>query len=50
MNNKTFETIQQTIVRVETILEVDTSLSKREQNVLDIVLWFLKEVYENSTK
>ena len=48
MNNKTFETIQQTIVRLETILEVDKGLDEFEREELVHARALLVNVYENS--
>ena len=48
MLNKTFETIEKEMVRLETVLEVDTTLDKFERADLRDVLELLVKLYENS--
>jgi len=45
---KTFETIQQAIARFESILEMDTTLSKFERADIRDILDILEKMYENS--
>jgi hypothetical protein len=45
---RTFETIEKEVVRLETILEVDTTLDKFERADLRDVLDILVKLYENS--
>lgn len=50
MNNKTLETIQKTIVRFETILELDNSLTPRDVYCIQVILTNLSYMtpYENT--
>lgn len=48
MNNKTFETIEKTIVRLEACLETDTNLDKFQRADIRDVLDLLVKLYENS--
>lgn len=50
MNNKTLETIQKTIVRFETILELDNSLTPRDRYCIQTAITQLSYLtpYENT--
>lgn len=49
MNNKTFETVQQTIHRFEAILEVDKSLKPWEVNNIEVMLELLKALRDENS-
>lgn len=48
MNNKTFETIEKTIVRLESCLETDTTLGFYNQELIREAIENLVKIYENS--
>ena len=53
MNNKTFETLQKTVFRLDAILEVDHTLKVYEREALEDVvdvIRFMVEENENSVK
>ena len=50
MNNITFETIQKSIVRFETIITVDTTLKQWETKQLQDIVDLLQQLIDENTK
>ena len=50
MNNKTLETLNQSFARIETIIEVDTTLKQWETKQLQDIVDLLQPLIDENTK